>query len=107
MLLNGEPIVHSIRSVQRYTREAVLGAVEFIISLVNIKTLSWGTKKMIVDKKQVDFPRFTRLKTQEYMYRDYIEAVTASDRISHGSFAKLVKILKDTHHIRPKGSQGS
>ena len=86
-------ITKTVRSMQRYNRDCVFWAIEFILSPTNIKILSWGTKKIISDGKEVDFSWFMTLKKQEYIYCDYIEAYRVDERVLHGSFAKLVKAL--------------
>ena len=93
-LVSGNEIRHAVRSVMRYTHENVEQAVKFILSPVNIKALSWGTRKIKIDGNDRDFPRFTRVKIQEYIYRDYIAAYPVQqERICHGSFSKVVKSI--------------
>ncbi|XP_040571304.1 uncharacterized protein [Lepeophtheirus salmonis] len=94
----GKPIVPTLRSVMRYELSQVTRAVEFILAPNNIKPL-WGTRKMVIDDRAVEFPRFIRLKKQEHIYWDYVEKYTDRKyRLSHGSFAKLVKILTSFDH---------
>ena len=78
----------------RYTEEHVRNAVRYILSPQNIKTLSWRTRKVNIDRLEVDFPRFTQVKISEYLYRDYIAAYPIQEeRICHGSFTKIVNSL--------------
>ncbi|CAB4066427.1 unnamed protein product [Lepeophtheirus salmonis] len=71
----GKPIVPTLRSVMRYELSQVTRAVEFILAPNNIKPL-WGTRKMVIDDRAVEFPRFIRLKKQEHIYWDYVEKYT-------------------------------
>ena len=91
-LLSGNEIRQAVRSVMRYSPESVEQAVNFVLSPANIKALSWGTRKIKIDSNDRDFPRFTRVKIQECVYRDYIAAYPMQqERICHGSFSKVVK----------------
>lgn len=59
---------------------------------------------MMVDRRENDFPLFTRLKKQEFRFRDYIESYIVSERISHGSLAKLMISLISSEQKALKGS---
>jgi hypothetical protein len=56
-----------------YSLSKVANVMEFILSPRNIKSLSWGKRKMIIDHKEVDFPCFYKVKGTGIYVRDYIK----------------------------------
>mmetsp|Transcript_14161 Transcript_14161/g.20676 ORF Transcript_14161/g.20676 Transcript_14161/m.20676 type:complete len:488 (+) Transcript_14161:4829-6292(+) len=93
----GNVLQQSVRYVESYDKFAVERAVRFILNDANVQRISWGTKKVIIQGEEVDFPKLVRKRVIEYILRGYNEYyLEREDRIGNSSFKKICKVLTST-----------
>jgi hypothetical protein len=94
LLAEGKSIKEEVRQRVNYDKATVYCAVRFVLNESNVQRVSWGTNTILLDGKQIDFPRLIRKKLVEYMLRDYMEYFPMKySRIGNTSFKKVVKAL--------------
>lgn len=79
--------------MQQYQEIDIQQAVWFILSNFNIQRISWDTKKVIIDGKEIKIPCLLWKKIIPYIFRDYVETVPKDQQLRDRSFYKLVKVL--------------
>lgn len=93
----GEELLPALRYIMGFKKKSVLQAVNFILDDTNVQLVSWGTKKIILDGHEIDFPRLVRREVVErlsIMYAEYYPE--KDDRIGSTSFKKIAKAITCT-----------
>jgi hypothetical protein len=86
----GDELLPVLRYIMGFKKKSVLQAVNFILDDSNVQIVSWGTKKIILDGHEIDFPRLVRREVVErlsIMYAVYYPE--KDDRTGSTSFKKL------------------
>jgi len=94
VLKSGKEIQKKTYQSAHYKRDVVWNAVEFILSNNNTQVLSWGTRKININGKDVVLPRLVRKKVIEYMHKDYtVKYPAKEDRIGSISFKRIAQSI--------------
>jgi hypothetical protein len=89
----GNAILPQVRLVVRYDEQCVRRAVDYIFSDINVQHVSWGTKRIIIVKKEVIFPRLIRLRNVHHLLMGYIDLYPKDQRIGNTSFKLVAKSI--------------
>jgi hypothetical protein len=92
-----EELLPALRCIMGFKKKSVLQAVNFILDDSNAQLVSWGTKKIILDGHEIDFPRLVRREVVErlsIMHAEYYP--DKHDRIGRTSFKKIAKAIMHT-----------
>ena len=92
-LASGSMLQPPKRSLQHYKKTDVEQCIRFILSDNNVQRISWGTKKVMIDGEELNFPKLIRRKVIQYIHRDYVETIHEDNRISMSSFRNLAAVL--------------
>jgi hypothetical protein len=87
-------IVPTDRQYEKYSNDKVHKAVDFILSESNVQMITWGTKTLLINSKEIIFPRLTRKKIMAHILRSYVETFSGIDRIGVTSPKQIVKVLR-------------
>jgi hypothetical protein len=91
----GEELLPALRYIMGFKKKSVLQAVNFILDDSNVQLVSWGTKKIILDGHENDFPRLVRrevvVERLSIMHAQYYPE--KDDRIGSTSFKKIAKAI--------------
>ena len=72
-LFKGRNIVPNVISYQISSLESLKGSTKWILSSKNVMTLSWGTTRFKLDKKDFLFPFILRQKRRSHIFSRYMK----------------------------------